>query len=239
MQRFQRQAIRLRLVASIALTLHIGCADSGGGSSGGGGGSSAGRVPYATDFDRDESPISENGAWAHLGLDWTFVETQDGVAQGTQTGFDNLDDSYAYLSGFPPDATVSAVVHKDDLDPTCTYEVELLLRWSDGPHEASGYEGLFSSAGSVQIVRWNGPLGDFTVLDAGFVPALDHGDTIGASAEGDLITLSVNGVEIAEAIDPTFGDGNPGMGFFLRAHGAPCDPRGVFGLTRYTASPIP
>ena len=54
--------------------------------------SSDGRVPtdggtsYATEFSGTESPISEGGAWTHLGLDWTLVDTAGGIAYGTQTG---------------------------------------------------------------------------------------------------------------------------------------------------------
>src|SRR5262249_11996444 len=72
-----------------------------------------GSVSYSTSFDKDESPISEGGAWVHLGLDWALVATAGGVAHGTQTGTGKYDDSYAHLSGFPPDHMASAVIHRD------------------------------------------------------------------------------------------------------------------------------
>lgn len=229
--------MRLRLITSIALSLLAGCGDSGGGGAGPGG-----KVTYSTNFDRNESPISEGGAWVHLGLDWAFVDTEGGIARGTQTGTGGYDDSYAHLTGFPPDMMVSAVVHQDaTIDPSCRHEVEIHLRWADGAHHARGYECLVSlGGGDTQIVRWNGALGDFTVLDNGSgVPGgLDEGDTISASVVGDVITLFVNGVQVAQASDSMWTDGNPGMGFFLRAVGG-CDTRGVMGFTSYTASSIP
>ena len=44
------------------------------------------------------------------------------------------------------------------------HEIELLLRWADSAQIARGYECLFNHLGGVQIVRWNGPFGKFTVL---------------------------------------------------------------------------
>jgi hypothetical protein len=233
-------------IAWIALSVLAGCGGSGGGDSagdGGGGGPGGGEGTYSTNFDRDESPISEGGAWVHQGLAWTFVDTEDGIAFGTQSGTNELDDSYAYLTGFPPDVRVDAVVHIDpDIDPTCTHEVEIHLRWSDGPNHARGYECLVSLLGSAQIFRWNGPLADYTLIATSVngVPGgrLHGGDTVSASVVGDRITLFVNDVELVQVRDSTWSDGNPGMGFFLRANSG-CDPRGVLGFTRYTASSIP
>jgi len=77
-------------------------------------------IAYSTDFDGTESPISEGGAWSHVGLDWTLVDTAGGIAYGTQTGTNGYDDSYAHLSGFPPDHSASAVIYRSpSLDGTC------------------------------------------------------------------------------------------------------------------------
>jgi hypothetical protein len=60
-----------------------------------------------TRFEREENPLSEGGKWHNTGLDWTTVRTSHGVAFGTETGTNSgarqYDDSYAHLSGFPPD----------------------------------------------------------------------------------------------------------------------------------------
>ncbi len=194
----------------------------------------AGSHGYATTFDLTERPISEGGAWSHTGLDWAVVETGGGDAYGTQTGTSGYDDSYAILSGFSPDQSAEAVIHLNAaIDRSCTHEVEILLRWSDAPHDAHGYECNLSFDGSyAQIVRWNGPLGDFTYVGSGSVASVHDGDTIGASIRGNRIAIELNGVEIATATDDTFTTGNPGIGFFRRDCGANSD----YGLTSFAAT---
>ena len=197
---------------------------------------------YTTDFDLTESPLSENGAWHHDGLDWTRVDSASGLAFGTQglgvsrSGPAGYDDSYAYLSGFPPDQHATAVVHLGTIDGSCTHEVEILLRWADSAHVARGYECNVAFDGSyAQIVRWNGAVGDFTYLNSGNVPGGIHdGDTVSASIIGTRIALSVNGVERATAQDSTYTTGNPGIGFWRGTSG--CGSRADYGFTRFTAS---
>ena len=154
-------------------------------------------VTYATDFNLVESSLSEGGAWHHDGLDWAHVATAHGLAYGTQTGNGGYDDSYAYLSGFPPDQSASAVVHRDPATGGTTHEVEILLRWKDSAHSARGYECNFAYDGSyASIVRWNGPKGDFTVIDPaggpGRIPGgLHDGDVVKAQIVGQLITTFI------------------------------------------------
>lgn len=219
-------------------------ADARAGDSASGDGASAdgalpgGAVTYATDFDGTESPISENGAWTNVGLDWTLVDTSGGIAFGTQTGQGGYDDSYAHLSGFPPDQSASGVIHRiASIDGSCTHEVEILLHWSDAPHDAHGYECNLAFDGSyAQIVRWNGAKSDFTYLASGSVPGGVHdGDTLSASIVGDTITLSVNGAAVTHATDATYANGNPGMAFW---RGSACGTRGDYGFTRYTATSV-
>ena len=219
-----------------------GRAGSGGASAGAG---AAGGSSYATSFDLTEAPISENGVWHHAGLDWTFVDTEGGIAFGTQvlgmnrSGPGAYNDSYAYLSGFAADQRASAVVHQGTIDPGCTHEVEILLRWSDADHVAQGYECNLAYDGSyAQIVRWNGPVGDFTYLGSGSVPGGVHdGDTLAASITGTRITLSVNGVVTATADDASYATGNPGIGFW-RGDGG-CGALGDYGFTSFVASDAP
>jgi len=191
---------------------------------------------YSTNFDLTQAPISENGAWHHDGLDWTKVETGGGIAYGTQSGTAGYDDSYAYLSGFPADYSASAVVHRAaNIDSSCTHEVEILLRWSDAAHSARGYECNFAFDGTyAQIVRWNGPFGDFTYLGSGTVPGGIHdGDRLSATVVGQTITLSVNGNQVADATDATYPTGNPGMGFW---RGGPCGTKGDYAFSSFSAS---
>ena len=194
------------------------------------------RVGYTTSFDAIESPISEHGAWTHVGLDWTLAVTADGNAFGTQSGTGGYDDSYARLSGFPANQAASGVIHRNaTIDASCTHEVEILMRWSDTAHDAHGYECNLAFDGSyAQIVRWDGPFGRFTYLASGSVPGGVHdGDTLSATAVGDRITLYVNGVEITHAVDATFPTGDPGMGFW---RGGACGSRDDYGFTSYTAT---
>jgi hypothetical protein len=66
---------------------------------------------YSTTFDGDENPLRESGKWINNGLDWTKIRKRGGIACGTQrgtnTGIYRYDDSYAHLSGFPPDESWS------------------------------------------------------------------------------------------------------------------------------------
>ena len=218
----------------------LGGASGAGGDAGAAG--SSGGATYSTSFDSAESPLSEHGAWHHDGLDWTTVETAGGIAYGTQllhvsrSGPTGYNDSYAYLAGFPADQQASAVVALGGIDTSCTHEVEVLLRWADSAHNARGYECNVAFDGSyAQIVRWNGPVGDYTYLGSGSVPGGVHdGDTVSASVVGGHITLSVNAAVRTTADDATFPDGNPGVGFWRGDNG--CGTLGDYGFTSFTAS---
>ena len=173
---------------------------------------------YSTNFDGSENPLSEGGAWKHDGLDWTKVRKVNGVAYGTQSGSGGYDDSYAYLSGFPADQQASAVIRRI-AGGSGIHEVEILLRWSDSAHSATGYECLLSyDASYAQIVRWNGPLADFTYIGwAQQAPLPQTGDVVSATAVGDQITVYYNGVELMHATDSTYAEGNPGVGFYIQS----------------------
>lgn len=188
---------------------------------------------YETKFSVNQSPISENGSWEHTGLDWTYVQVARGRAHGTQTGYGGYDDSYAYLSGFPPNQLASAVLFvSPDLSPV-NREVELLLRWSDEAHRAMGYECNLNYAGAhAQIVRWNGKKGDYTVLaNARRPPRVATGDVMRATILGDSIKVYLNNHLIVQAHDSTYPTGNPGIGFFIRAGASNAE----FGFTSFAA----
>ena len=200
---------------------------------------------YTTDFSFTENPISENGKWKNggsNGFDWNNVITGKGIAIGTQTGVDTgvqrYNDSYAILSGFPPDQTAEGVVHYVNPLNSCNQEVELLLRWTSTAHSAQGYECLARCINSgdsyMEIVRWNGPLGDFTYLAKmhSSSAGINSGDTLKASIKGNIITFYQNGVIRLQCTDNTYSYGNPGVGFFL--HGCP-GTNTNFGLTSFRA----
>jgi hypothetical protein len=178
---------------------------------------------FVTEFDLTESFISENGAWTQNGLDWTRVATSGGLAYGTQTGKNGFDDSYAYLSGsFPANQSASAVIHLEPGITAAYAEVEILLRWTDSAHNATGYECNLAYNGQyAEIIQWLGPIGkqksDFKFISSGntVVGGVHDGDVFQADVVGNVITSRLNGKVIATAIDNTIPSGGaPGIGFY-------------------------
>jgi Big-like domain-containing protein len=202
-----------------------------------------GRV-YSTNFPMAENPISEGGNWINggsVGIDWTDIQTARGLAFGTQPGNSNppYNDSIAILSGtWGPNQTVTATVYSVNQQSGSIFEeIELLLRFQITADSARGYEVNFRCTQDgtqyTQVVRWNGSLGDFTILDSRTGPGINNGDTVKATIVGSLITVYINSMAIFSVNDSTWTDGNPGMGFFLQeATGLNSD----YGFTSYTAS---
>ena len=195
---------------------------------------------FTTNFDLTETPISEAGAWHRASNVWTNVSTAGGIAFGTNGANNAFDDSYALLTGFGPNQQAQAVVFRSPslVSNGITHEMELLLRFSDAAGSAQGYECTFNYAGGVQIVRWNGPLGNFTDLPTtgpgNLGRDLVSGDVIKATIVGNVISTFINGVLRAQAVDSTFATGQPGIGFFTRPAGVADNPE--FGMASYSAS---
>jgi hypothetical protein len=199
---------------------------------------------YSTNFPLTENPISEGSKWTtgkSVGLDWADVATSPGLAFGTQTGSGGYNDSLAILKGtWGADQSASAVVRSvNQVGGSVFEEVEILLRFSIGAHSARGYEinfrSLNSSESYTQIVRWNGPLGSFTLLDSrgGSTYGIRDGDTVKATIVGNTITSYINGVAKLSVTDSTFSSGSPGMGFYLQGTSGV---NGNYGFKSYTAS---
>ena len=125
-----------------------------------------------------------------------------------------------------------------------TREVELLLRWSDSAISARGYECNLSWDGKyAEIVRWNGPYGDFTYITqqrkfkTGIMPP-NNGDLFKATISESTINVYLNKNDgkgdqlIVTGTDPTFTDGGPGMGFFIQGSVDPTK----FGFASFKAS---
>lgn len=204
---------------------------------------------YSTNFPATENPISEGGAWTHLGTSWSAIRTTGGHAIGTQAGGGGTDDSYAHLSGFNPDITVDGTVWlSGTLTGNGNRELEILLRWADTSSTATGYECNFaitgpSSGGYQQIVRWNGAFNNFTILNqetsfpSGTWPPA-NGDIIRATISGNTITTYINkngGLgfqQIGTTTDSTYTTGNPGIGQYIDFGADPTQ----FGFSSYTAT---
>ena len=203
-----------------------------------GAGAEAIAATYTTNFPLTENPISEGGHWINgltTGIDWSDVQTTPGQAFGTEMG-PNYADPTALLTGsWGPTQTVQAVVYILAADSTTFEEVELRLRSSLSAHSCTGYEVIFSVKPDnpyCQIVRWNGPLGDFSLRNARRVGVV-NGDVVKATAVGSTITCYINNTAIFSVNDTTYPSGNPGMGFYLYGGlGAPLN----YGFSSYTAS---
>jgi hypothetical protein len=201
---------------------------------------------YSTTFNLTENPISENHRWINgkdVGLDWASASTSPGLVIGRQSGSEGYDDATALVAGgWGTDQTVQARVFTQNQNDGFYEEVELRLRSTLSPHIITGYEINFrclkTSRGYMQIVRWNGLLGDFTYLldKSGAQYGVANGDLVGATIVGNVITAYINGIEVARVTDSTYASGHPGIGFFL-SH--PTGTNGNYGFTSFTATASP
>lgn len=226
----------------LSLVLLVSCVASRCGHSGDAMQGSTGST-YTTNFPSTENPISEGGKWINgraAGLDWSDVATVPGLAYGTESGTSGYDDSTVVLTGtWGSDQMAEATVHTVNQNDNIYEEVELRLRSSLSAHKATGYEINFRCSKTAnayaQIVRWNGPLGNFTYVDSRSDSkyGVANGDVVKATIVGNVITAYINGAQVLQATDNTYTTGSPGMGFFLQGTtGVNRD----YGFTSFTAS---
>jgi len=191
---------------------------------------------YETKFPSTESPISEGGHWIGgktVGLDWGDVSTTPGYAFGL-AGPKRFADSVALLTGdWPANQSVEEVV---DRRKVFRYpEVSMRLRSSLAKHNCDGYEISFSlkddDTAYLIIVRWNGPLADFTYLvnTQGKQYAVTTGDVVKATIVGNEIKAYKNGALMGTAKDNTYIHGTPGFGFNEGKNG-------TYGISRFSAT---
>jgi hypothetical protein len=182
----------------------------------------------STTFSASENPLSEGGRWINgraTGLDWNNVQSGSGHAYATAIN-GGYDDSIAVLAtAFPPNQWAEGIVYRAaGYSPGTNHEVELLLRFRITAHSARGYEVLWGQDGEINIVRWNGPLGNYTPLGqsvgVNIGPAV-NGDVLRAEIVGTQIKVYRNGSLVLSATDSTWSDGQPGIGFWLRSGATP------------------
>lgn len=194
---------------------------------------------YTTRFPLTESPISEGGRWLGgktVGLDWGDISTTPGFAIG-KAGPKHFADATALLKGnWGPTQSAEAVVVSKAV---YRYpEVSLRLRSSLSARRCTGYEISNSlrkgKSAYLIIVRWNGPLADFTYLVqvAGEKYGVTTGDVVKATIVGNLITAYKNGIELAHVTDSTYSTGSPGIGFNEGINGE-------YGISRFTVTDAP
>jgi hypothetical protein len=168
----------------------------------------------------------EGGRWINgksVGLDWHDVQTIPGEAFASAlSGVTNrYDDSVAHLNtSFAANQYVQGTVRRvaGYSNPTDKHEIELLLRFKITAHSARGYEVLWGQDGGICVVRWNGPLADYTELGCtaspGPGPAVE-GDVLRAEITGGVVKVYKNGsLVLTSPADSTYGDGQPGIGFW-------------------------
>lgn len=201
---------------------------------------------YTTTFPGTENPIDEGGRWITGkadGLDWNDPMTEPGRAHASVMSGDpsRYNDSIGRLTTtFDADQYAEGVVYRETgYAPPGGHEVELLLRFSITPHDAHGYEVLWGATGYLAVVRWNGPLADYTPLYDPGLPGIGPaapGDLLRAEIRGTTIDVAKNGVSVA-SVDLTaqggavWTDGQPGIGFWP-VDGATID---AFGWSRFRA----
>jgi len=204
-------------------------------------------MSYSTNFPVAENPISQGNRWFNGsldGLDWCNVQTSVSYAWGVGPCTVAYADPTAILKGnWRPDQTVQATARIRATDASYGQEIELRLRTTVSPHNIRGYEVEFGvSHAYLEIVRWNGPLADFTYLGhkcnfpavcervQGFT--IRNGDVAKAVISGKTISVYVNGILRARAVDGTYAAGNPGIGYNYGCDGTYAD----FGWQSFSAS---
>jgi hypothetical protein len=199
------------------------------------GGTSASSAPcptapgsiYSTNFTGAENPLSEGGKWVAgkaVGLNWNNPLSASGKALASvlsgATG-NRYDDSIAHLSAsfvsFNANHYAQGTVYRvPGYSPSGQHEIELLLRFQITANSARGYEVLWGHAGNLALVRWNGPLGDYTSLLSGVnIGAAVDGDVLRAEITGGVIKIYKNGSLVATGpSNTTWTGGQPGIGFW-------------------------
>lgn len=66
----------------------------------------------------------------------------------------------------------------------------------------------------IEIVRWNGPVGNFTYVKQTTGTGCVEGDVLSASISGSNISVFKNGVLFTTGTDSTYASGGPGIGFY-------------------------
>jgi hypothetical protein len=196
---------------------------------------------YTTKFPNAENPLSESGVWVNGGtdgLDWHDCRTTSAFAFGTQPATINYDDSTCLVNGtWGANQTVEITIHTVTAGAHASFEeVEVRLRSKITGHVNTGYEincSVKPGNAYMQIVRWNGALGDFTYLNGSAVGCKD-GDVLKATISGSKITAYKNGTAIMTATDTKFADGLPGMGFYIQSGTSSAN--NDFGASSFTAT---
>ena len=177
------------------------------------------------------------------GVDWCDVLTRDGVAFGEVSRMavaerrkeqgnvaPSAADAPAPVGDYDdPTAVLAGTWGRNQVgratvfcrNPTERYfqEVEIRLRSTITPHACTGYEVFWrclkTDSGYAEIVRWDGRIGSWKSLarKQGAEFGVKDGDVVEATIVGNTIRSFINGVEVLSAMDDTYAEGSPGIGF--------------------------
>jgi hypothetical protein len=194
---------------------------------------------YSTNFAAAENPLSEGGKWINgqaVGLDWLNAQSSPGKAYGSAIATGYNDDIGVLNTTFTANQFAQGTVYRaPGYSPGASHEIELLLHFQITAHSARGYEVLWGHTGEVNIVRWNGPLGNYTPLLSVTGPnigAAVDGDVLRAEIIGTVIKVYKNGTLVLTGPSNTsWTDGQPGMGFWPTTGATPAN----YGWKSYTA----
>ena len=108
---------------------------------------------------------------------------------------------------------------RNGYSPSGSHEVELLLRFQiTAPTTLAATRFSGEPPATSAIVRWNGPLGNYTPLLENVSPGIGapaNGDVLRAEIVGSVIKVYKNGALVAAGPeDSTYASGQPGIGFW-------------------------
>ncbi len=191
---------------------------------------------FSTTFASVENPLSEGGIWTNGladGTDWSNARATANGAVGASDTFyltQRYADCLAHLKTtyrtFNANQFAQGTVYRAGgyTGNGGSHEIELLLHFAISSGVARGYELLWSTAGHMALVRWNGSLGDYTALVDGITApgqAAD-GDVVRVEISGMVFTAYKNGspvsgltaIDIAAIGGTQWTTGQPGLGFW-------------------------
>jgi hypothetical protein len=187
---------------------------------------------YTTTFPLTENPISEGGIWSNgaaVGVGWSNVVTTGGHAIGTELANAPNTDSTAILNSATGivQGTVFVAIPPSR---SCGQEVDLRLRGNVSANSITGYEIAYSSSfGSLNIVRWNGPIGNFTVL----ATSVGSGASIRIDGSTDVDIIDGNLEEGGTQFINSNNDSGGGAGHPVRITNNHSAPAGCENLSNY------
>lgn len=204
----------------------------------------AGSGSYSTTFSGTENPVSESSSWVLGGvtaLDWNNFQSSGGnaYAAGFSPGYDDAVMCVNTSKGISSTSHYSegTLVWPAGYNPADTHELQIHTACTITTNSVLTYEFLIGSG----WVRWNGPVGDWTIQGAsdsnassgkGWTDSLivNNGYAI---ADGDVfkVTYLYNGTEVTltayrngsiiqQVKDTTawkLTSGQPGLGAFVRS----------------------